>query len=171
MKISKLLSTCISFEKAAQTAGKIVLDPNKSNINFYSKFLYHAVGSYAKLFPTIKAAQTIYNSIANYNSKPAYGIGKSELQKVEEIQGAIIESSSRLRAAGVDPIDALKKMGMQNVHSQTLQILLDNLKLMISAQPNANIQSIGYRHYNLPTAGQIESIDLDEEPVEPQAGY
>lgn len=171
MSIDKLYKACEKFQKLAQQ--KIVLDPKKPNLDFWSKFLRNAIGSYANMFPTPEFAQKVYNAIAAHNKAPAYH-GDGELREINAIQQALTEASSKIQQAGLNPIDVLKKLGMQNVNSNILNVLLANLKIMESAKEGVDIKSVGYQHYSLPRAGQAKQediIDLDKPEAGNDSGY
>lgn len=171
MSIDKLYKACEKFQKLAEK--KIVLDPKKPNIGFWSKFLRNAIASYANMFPNVDFAQRVYDAIAAYHKAPAYS-GDGELKEIRAIQQALSEASSRLQQAGLNVVEVLQKLGMQNVNPNIINILLANLKIMEAAREGVDIKSAGYQHYSLPRAGQAnpaDIIDLDKPDTSTGPGY
>lgn len=169
MKLDELYMACEKFEKLAQqkTAPKVVLDPKKSNIEFWSKFLYNAIGSYSYMFSSPKIANDIFKKIAIYNTSPAYGSDK-EIREINSIEAALDEASSKLQAAGINPIEALKQKGMQNVNPNILGVIKSNLQVIKEAKDFSK-----YQHYYLPRSGEVhpkDVIDLDEK-IDKGPGY
>lgn len=124
--INNLLRACINFEKLAQK--QIILDPNKKNIDFYSKFLYSAILSITNLIPNTEAAQKIFQSIATHRKAPGYGADK-DLKQVETCLQALIESENKLRQYRIDPFKVLKTK-MPNANPNVLNVLKSNLEIL-----------------------------------------
>lgn len=173
MKLDELYQACERFEKLAQQPQarpkakpdpRVVLDPKKSNLNFWSKLLYNAIGSYSLLLSSPAAAQTLFNNIATYRRAPAYG-GDKPVRDIDAIHQALKEAEERVRQAGKDPIEILKRQGMQNVNPNILNILRSNLEILSAAQDFSK-----YQHYYLPRPGEAKDvIELDKE--EDKTGY
>jgi hypothetical protein len=160
MKFDKILNACSEFEKLAQqTKSKIVLDPKKQNVYFWSNFLYNALVSYSDLLRTPQNAKNVFDGIAQYLKAPAYNQGL-ELKQVEQIATAMQEAEAKLQQAGINPLDALKEAGFTNLNANTLNLLKANLDTLKEAKDFSK-----YQHYYLPRPGMPDPrsvIELDD---------
>ncbi len=166
MNFKTLLHQCAEFAKLADQ--KIVLDPKKSNIAFWSKFLYNALVSYSQYLRSPQAAKTIFDNIAYYHANSATA-PNTDYQQVNTILGAIEEAQNKLRQASVDPISVLQAAGMSNLNPNILDILIKNLQTLLEAK---NFSS--YQHFYLPRPGQpkdIIELDNQDVPGKNEAGY
>ncbi len=113
------------FESLAQKA-KIVIDPKKKNIDFYTNLLEHAIQSITTLIPSTTLARGIFDKIVAYKANPSYAGAPKELSEIEACLQALIESENKLQQAGVNAIVALKKR-MPNINPTALTVLKTDL--------------------------------------------
>ncbi len=164
MDLNKLYKACEKFEKLAQQ--KIVLDPKKKNIDFWSKFLYNAIISYSTFLRSPQVAKSIFDANAQYHQTLATG-QDVQLKQTEQLLTSFQEAETKLVAAGVNAVDALKKKGMTNLNPNILNILKVNLETLRDA-----IDFSKYQHFYLPRPGEPKDIiELDNYTAENNPGY
>lgn len=172
MKLKDLLKACSEFEKLAQQApnnkAKIVLDPKKKNIYFWTNLLYNALVSYSDLLRTPQNAKNIFDSIAQHLKAPAYG-RDAELKQIDAILAAIQEAETKLQQSGIDPLESLKQSGFTNLAPNALATIKSNLNTLREATDFSK-----YQHYYLPRPGMPDPrgvIELDEPEENNSPGY
>jgi hypothetical protein len=166
MKYMKLLHACSEFNKGAQQKAKqVTIDPKKSNIEFWGKFLHNAIISYAHKFPNQQYAKKVFDAVARYKQAPAYN-ADTEFKDLTAIDAALEEASEKLRAVGLNPIDVLKSRGMQNVNPEIINILRRNLAVILEVQDFSR-----YQHFYLVAPGSAHPKDLIDLDADTSAGY
>lgn len=158
MDIDRLYKNCFLFQRMAQ---KIILDPSKKNLEFWTNFLYNSLGSIAAFLPSPQIAKSVFNAVAKNHASPAYA-SDNEIKEINTLLTALEEAENKLKQAGVDPISALKNKGMSNLNPNILNVLKQNLKTLQDGKDFSK-----YQHYYLPRHGEIhpkETIELDELP-------
>lgn len=114
--LSSIQRQTYSFVREAQR-----LNPNKTNLKFWQKFLQHALGEYRHLLPNIQAARSVFDAVAQYHLAPAQASNR-EFTILEQIETAINESLTKLQAAGKAPEIA------------ALNVIKSNLEVLIAAK-------------------------------------
>ncbi len=150
--------------KQAQTK-PIVLDPKKKNKDFWSKFLFNAVKSYAAFLPSPKDAQRIFEAIKAHKQSPAYN-ADAELRQLDQILGALEECELKLGELRLDPLEVLKNSGMQNIHPNAINLMKSNLETL-----KAGVNFANYQHYYLLSPGEAHPKDVIELDTNKDAGY
>lgn len=145
--IDNLMDACLKFKKIAQqpvSNKKLVLDPRKSNINFYSNLLFNAIKSYAIFLPTPDKAKLIFDNIAYHKQNQSYNQDQIVINQIDPMMGAIEECQTKLQQSGLNAVDVLKNKGMRNVNPDILNILKTNLETLKEGENFSD-----YKHYTL----------------------
>lgn len=168
MLIDVLLQECNLFAKFAQQLNKTKVDPaRKAALIQAANTLYAGFRGAGTYLASVAEAKKVFDSVAKYHASPAYSSDAS-FRTVESLLTALQEGANKVRALGLDPLEALKQRGVQNVTPTTLNVLMANLEVLRDANDFSN-----YRQYNIGTPSAAHTyIDLDEpEPAKNDPGY
>lgn len=172
MNIEILIQDCESFAKLAQQLNKQKqkVDPaKKAALIAAADTLFAGFRGTGTYLSSIPEAQKIFNEIANFHATPpAYRTPSAALSTVESLLTALKIGSEKLQALGLDPLEALRQRGVQNITPTSISILITNLEILRDAKDFS-----GYRQYNIGAPGAAHTyIDLDAPEVSKNdAGY
>jgi hypothetical protein len=167
MNTPKLSLACETFAKLAQQLNTKMNPAQKKEVDLWSNTLLSAFRGTGTYLYSPAVAKKIFDGIAAYKKAPAYG-DASALKTIESLLAALTLSKEKLKGLGLDPAEVLKKKGVQNVSSTSIDILETNLETLRDASNFA-----AYRHYYIgPPGAPKEIIELDEPEIKrDEPGY
>ncbi len=170
MNIEILSQACESFAKLAQQLNKQKADPaKKAALIAAADTLFAGFRGTGTYLASMPEAKRIFDEIAKFRAtSPAYRAPSAALSTVESLLTALQIGSEKVKALGLDPLEALRQRGVQNVTPTSISVLMTNLEILRDGKDFS-----GYRQYNIGEPGTAHTyIELDKpESAKTDAGY